>query len=175
MNEQLIFLEDNQAFGLRLKKSLEQYDFDVHYVSCLKQFQKDLDAFTPTHAILDLKLDDGSGLDALNDLQKKHPTCRTIILTGYANIATAVSAVKHGAIDYLPKPVDVDFLVQTLRGQNRQEAEIATTPLSPDRVKWEHIQRVFEECGRNVSQTARTLKMHRRSLQRILSKYAPKE
>ncbi len=128
----------------------------------------------PAFAVVDLRLGDGSGLDVVGALRAARPAARIVVLTGYGNIATAVAAVKAGAIDYLPKPSDADAVEQALLLRDGALPPPPQDPMSADRVRWEHIQRVFEQCDRNVSETARRLKMHRRTLQRILSKHAPR-
>ena len=129
----------------------------------------------PAYAILDMKLDDGTGLSLVPELRKKRSDCRIIMLTGFGNIATAVAAVKAGALDYLPKPADPDQIAAALLQTGGDLPPPPQDPMSADRVRWEHIQRVYEQCGRNVSETARRLRMHRRTLQRILSKHAPRD
>ena len=129
----------------------------------------------PAYAILDMKLDDGTGLNLVPELRKKRADCRIIVLTGFGNIATAVAAVKAGALDYLPKPADPDQITAALLQTGGDLPPPPQDPMSADRVRWEHIQRVYEQCGRNVSETARRLRMHRRTLQRILSKHAPRD
>jgi two-component system response regulator RegA len=128
----------------------------------------------PVFAVVDLRLGDGSGLDVVKTLRKSRPNARIVMLTGYGNIATAVAAVKAGAVDYLPKPVDADAVERALLATESALPPPPEDPMSADRVRWEHIQRVFEQCDRNVSETARRLKMHRRTLQRILGKHAPR-
>ena len=117
---------------------------------------------------------DGNGLEVVKEIKKSGPESRVIMLTGYGNISTAVAAVKDGAIDYLAKPADADDVEKALLADPNKKAPPPENPMSADRVKWEHIHRVFELCNRNVSETARRLKMHRRTLQRILSKRSPK-
>ena len=129
----------------------------------------------PAYAILDMKLDDGTGLNLVPELRKRRADCRIIVLTGFGNIATAVAAVKAGALDYLPKPADPDQIAAALLQTGGDLPPPPQDPMSADRVRWEHIQRVYEQCGRNVSETARRLRMHRRTLQRILSKHAPRD
>ena len=124
--------------------------------------------------MLDLRLEDGSGLSVVEELRRRRPDCRVVMLTGYGNIATAVAAVKAGALDYLPKPADADDVINALLATGDTAPEPPENPMSADRVRWEHIQRVYELCDRNVSETARRLNMHRRTLQRILAKRAPK-
>jgi len=114
------------------------------------------------------------GLEVVKEIQKIKKNSRIILLTGYGNIPTAVAAVKAGAIDYIPKPADADDVENALLASPETKAKPPENPMSADRVKWEHIHRVFELCNRNVSETARRLKMHRRTLQRILSKRSPK-
>jgi two-component system response regulator RegA len=128
----------------------------------------------PAFAVVDLRLGDGSGLEIVSALREARPGARIVMLTGYGNIATAVAAVKAGAVDYLPKPADADAVERALLAQDDGTPDPPEDPMSADRVRWEHIQRVFELCERNVSETARRLKMHRRTLQRILSKHAPR-
>ncbi|HXP30552.1 MAG TPA: ActR/PrrA/RegA family redox response regulator transcription factor, partial [Stellaceae bacterium] len=128
----------------------------------------------PAFAVVDLRLADGSGLEVVKVLRKARPSARIVMLTGYGNIATAVAAVKAGAVDYLPKPADADAVERALLGSDAGLPPPPADPMSADRVRWEHIQRVFEQCDRNVSETARRLKMHRRTLQRILGKHAPR-
>ena len=121
-----------------------------------------------------MRLADGNGLEVISALKRRRPDARGIILTGYGNIATAVNAVKMGAVDYLAKPVDADDVAAALLAHDGATAEPPEHPMSAVRVRWEHIQRIYELCGRNVSETARRLNMHRRTLQRILAKRAPK-
>ena len=125
--------------------------------------------------MVDLRLEDGSGIELVKRLRELHPKCRIVILTGYGNIATAVAAVKAGAVDYLAKPADADDVINALLATGSGLPPPPSNPMSADRVRWEHIQRVFEQCNRNVSETARRLNMHRRTLQRILNKRAPRE
>jgi two-component system response regulator RegA len=128
----------------------------------------------PAFAVVDLRLGDGNGLDVIEALHATRPEARAVVLTGYGNIATAVTAVKLGAIDYLAKPADADAVYGALVGDTDSRTVLPDNPMSADRVRWEHIQRVYELCNRNVSETARRLNMHRRTLQRILAKRAPK-
>ena len=124
--------------------------------------------------VLDMRLEDGSGLKVVEAVRDARPDARVIMLTGYGNIATAVAAVKAGAVDYLAKPADADDVARALLAQAGDRPPPPENPMSADRVRWEHIQRVYELCGHNVSETARRLNMHRRTLQRILAKRAPK-
>ena len=173
-NQNLLLLDDDTALRKRLERAMEQRGFVVTSVASVKEGieASKLEAFD--YAILDLKLEDGSGLDVVKALHHTNPDCRVVILTGFGNIATAVAAVKAGALDYLPKPANPDQIVAALLQQDGAMPPPPEDPMSADRVRWEHIQRVFEQCDRNVSKTARRLKMHRRTLQRILAKHAPR-
>ena len=128
----------------------------------------------PAFAVLDMRLEDGNGLDVIDKLHETRPDCKMVMLTGYGNLATAVSAGKRGAVDYLAKPADADDVCKALLAGQGEAPEPPENPMSADRVRWEHIQRVYELCGKNVSETARRLNMHRRTLQRILAKRAPR-
>ena len=128
----------------------------------------------PAYAVVDMRLEDGNGLEIIKALREARPDIRIVMMTAYGNIATAVAAVKAGAIDYLPKPADADQIYAALTETKNPLPPPPEDPMSADRVRWEHIQRVFEQCNRNVSETARRLKMHRRTLQRILNKHAPR-
>jgi len=173
-DQSLLLLDDDSAFRTRLGRALEQRGFEVHSASSIAE-ASDIAAKTlPAYAVLDLRLEDGSGLSVVETLHKKRPDCRVVILTGYGAIATAVAAVKAGAIDYLAKPADADDIVKALRADPDDRPEPPENPMSADRIRWEHIQRVYELCGHNVSETARRLNMHRRTLQRILAKRAPR-
>jgi two-component system response regulator RegA len=128
----------------------------------------------PAYAVLDMRLEDGSGLKVVEAVRDARPDAKIIMLTGYGNIATAVQAVKAGAVDYLSKPADADDVVRALLAKGGSAPTPPENPMSADRVRWEHIQRVYELCNHNVSETARRLNMHRRTLQRILAKRAPR-
>ncbi|MGE3251599.1 MAG: ActR/PrrA/RegA family redox response regulator transcription factor [Hyphomonadaceae bacterium] len=170
----LLFLDDDAPFRQRMARALEQRGFEVTAVGSVTEAADALVTQTPAYAVLDLRLEDGSGLSVVETIHKKRPDCRVIMLTGYGNIATAVAAVKAGAVDYLPKPADVDDVVKALLALPNDKPAPPDNPMSADRVRWEHIQRVYELCGHNVSETARRLNMHRRTLQRILAKRAPR-
>jgi two-component system response regulator RegA len=128
----------------------------------------------PAFAVLDMRLDDGIGLSVVEAMRERRPDARVVMLTGYGNIATAVAAVKAGAVDYSSKPADADDVVKALLARGDDTPAPPENPMSADRVRWEHIQRIYELCGHNVSETARRLNMHRRTLQRILAKRAPR-
>jgi two-component system response regulator RegA len=170
----LLIVEDDHSFSQRLAKALEQRGFTVTTAESVADGLLQVEKAPPAFAVVDMRLGDGNGLDVISALKLKRPDARGIILTGYGNIATAVNAVKIGAVDYLAKPVDADDVVAALLAQDNTKIEPPENPMSADRVRWEHIQRIYEMCGRNVSETARRLNMHRRTLQRILAKRAPR-
>jgi two-component system response regulator RegA len=170
----LLIVDDDRAFLQRLVRAMELRGFEVRFGHSVAEGLELIRQKAPAFAVVDMRLEDGSGLDVIADLSKSRPEARAIVLTGYGNIATAVSAVKLGAIDYLAKPADADEITDALLAGTDQKAPPPENPMSADRVRWEHIQRVYELCNRNVSETARRLNMHRRTLQRILAKRAPK-
>ena len=170
----LLIVEDDFSFLQRLAKALEQRGFSVTTAESVSEGLLQVEKAAPAYAVVDMRLGDGNGLDVISALKRRRPDARGIILTGYGNIATAVNAVKLGAVDYLAKPVDADDVVATLLALDDAKIEPPENPMSADRVRWEHIQRIYELCGRNVSETARRLNMHRRTLQRILAKRAPR-
>lgn len=170
----LLIVEDDKSFLQRLARAMEGRGFAVTTAESVADGLTQLETTSPAFAVVDMRLDDGNGLEVISALKRRRPDARAIILTGYGNIATAVNAVKLGAVDYLSKPVDADDVVAALLALEGRKAEPPENPMSADRVRWEHIQRIYELCGRNVSETARRLNMHRRTLQRILAKRAPK-
>ena len=170
----VLIVEDDHSFLQRLAKALEQRGFTVTTAESVADGLLQVEKVGPAFAVVDMRLGDGNGLDVISALKRRRPDARGIILTGYGNIATAVNAVKLGAVDYLAKPVDADDVVAALLAQDNARIEPPENPMSADRVRWEHIQRIYEMCGRNVSETARRLNMHRRTLQRILAKRAPR-
>ena len=170
----LLIVEDDKAFLHRLSRAMEGRGFAVTTAELVAEGLNQLHSSSPAFAVVDMRLEDGNGLDVISALKRQRPDARAIILTGYGNIATAVTAVKLGAVDYLSKPVDAEYVVAALLSDDGRKAEPPENPMSADRVRWEHIQRVYELCGRNVSETARRLHMHRRTLQRILAKRAPR-
>jgi two-component system, response regulator RegA len=170
----LLIVEDDKSFLQRLARAMEGRGFIVTTAESVADGLAQLETISPAFAVVDMRLEDGTGLDVISALKRRRPDARAIILTGYGNIATAVNAVKLGAVDYLSKPVDADDVVAALLALDGRKAEPPENPMSADRVRWEHIQRIYELCGRNVSETARRLNMHRRTLQRILAKRAPK-
>ncbi len=170
----LLIVEDDKSFLQRLARAMEMRGFIVSTAESVADGLLQVDKAAPAFAVVDMRLGDGNGLDVISAMKKRRPEARAIILTGYGNIATAVNAVKLGAVDYLAKPVDADNVVAALLALDNKKIEPPENPMSADRVRWEHIQRIYELCGRNVSETARRLNMHRRTLQRILAKRAPK-
>ncbi len=170
----LLVLDDDAPFRTRLARALAQRGFDVLSAGNVAEAREQLRKTAPAFAVIDLRLDDGSGLDVVEHLHQIREDAHAVILTGYGAISTAVAAVKAGAIDYLPKPADVDDIVNALLAAREDRPEPPENPMSADRVRWEHIQRVYELCNHNVSETARRLNMHRRTLQRILAKRAPR-
>jgi two-component system, response regulator RegA len=170
----LLIVEDDKPFLERLARAMETRGFSVTSCDSVADGLSQIAKAAPAFAVVDLRLGDGNGLDVVSALKRRRPEARAIVLTGYGNIATAVTAVKLGAIDYLSKPADADDVVSALLASGNQKSEPPSNPMSADRVRWEHIQRIYEMCNRNVSETARRLNMHRRTLQRILAKRAPR-
>ena len=170
----LLIVEDDKAFLERLARAMETRGFAVTSCDTVTDGLAQIGRSAPAFAVIDLRLGDGNGLDVVSALKRKRPDARAIVLTGYGNIATAVTAVKMGAVDYLAKPADADDVVSALLSTTTEKSEPPQNPMSADRVRWEHIQRIYEMCNRNVSETARRLNMHRRTLQRILAKRAPR-
>ncbi len=174
MTKTLLLVDDDMPFLNRLGKAMEARGFEVRLADTVAEGIAQVKKAPPMFAVVDLRLSDGNGLDVIAALHAAKADARVVVLTGYGNIATAVTAVKLGAIDYLAKPADADAVYGALTGDKDHRNALPENPMSADRVRWEHIQRVFELCSRNVSETARRLNMHRRTLQRILAKRAPK-
>ena len=170
----LLIVDDDKPFSTRLARAMESRGYHVQVADSVAEGVSAVDARPPAFAVIDMRLGDGNGLDVIVRLKERRPEARGVILTGYGNIATAVTAVKLGAFDYLAKPADADEIYSALMALRHDKADLPENPMSADRVRWEHIQRVYELCGRNVSETARRLNMHRRTLQRILAKRAPR-
>ena len=173
-DKSLLIVDDDSPFRHRLARAMEKKGFIVSQAEGVKAGIQKANENKPAFAVIDLRLQDGNGLEVVKEIQKSKKNSRVIMLTGYGNISTAVAAIKTGAIDYLAKPADADDVEKALLADPNSKAAPPDDPMSADRVKWEHIHRVFELCNRNVSETARRLKMHRRTLQRILSKRSPK-
>lgn len=173
-DKSILLLDDDEPFLRRLAKAMEKRGFEVETAGSVTAGRAIATARPPAYAVVDLRLDDGNGLDVVEVLRDKRPDARVVVLTGYGAIATAVAAVKIGAVDYLSKPADATDIVNALLARGDDLPPPPENPMSADRVRWEHIQRVYELCDRNVSETARRLSMHRRTLQRILAKRSPR-
>lgn len=173
-DKSLLFVDDDAPLRGRLARAMRQRGFDVLTAESVSEGIRVAGSSPPAFAVVDLRLEDGNGLEVVAALRRVRPDVRVVMLTGYGNIASAVSAIKAGAVDYLAKPADADEISAALLEAERPLPPPPDNPMSADRVRWEHIQRVFEQCDRNVSETARRLKMHRRTLQRILGKHAPR-
>ncbi|MFN7102349.1 MAG: ActR/PrrA/RegA family redox response regulator transcription factor [Pseudorhizobium sp.] len=174
LDRSLLIVDDDGPFLRRLARAMESRGFTVDVAESVAEGIAKSKANPPKYAVVDLRLGDGNGLDVIEAIRQLRQDTKTIVLTGYGNIATAVTAVKLGALDYLAKPADADDVFHALTQRPGEKADVPENPMSADRVRWEHIQRVYEMCERNVSETARRLNMHRRTLQRILAKRAPK-
>lgn len=170
----LLIVDDDKPFLSRLARAMEQRGFSVRTAGSVAEGLAAIAENPPAFAVIDLRLGDGNGLDVISELKARRPEARGVILTGYGNIVTAVTAVKLGAFDYLAKPADADEIHAALMAIQNEKPGLPENPMSADRVRWEHIQRIYELCDRNVSETARRLNMHRRTLQRILAKRAPR-
>ena len=170
----LLLVDDDEPFLKRLAKAMEKRGFSVETAGSVAAGRAIATARPPAYAVVDLRLEDGNGLDVVETLRDKRPDARIVVLTGYGAIATAVAAVKFGATDYLSKPADADDITNALLANRDTLPPPPENPMSADRVRWEHIQRIYELCDRNVSETARRLNMHRRTLQRILAKRSPR-
>ena len=173
-DKSLLIVDDDNPFRERLARAMEKKGFVVTQAESVKKGINSVRLNKPTFAVVDLRLGDGNGLEVVKKIQSSNIDSRIIMLTGYGNIPTAVAAIKDGAIDYLAKPADADDIEKALLVNSNTKPQPPENPMSADRVKWEHIHRVFELCNRNVSETARRLKMHRRTLQRILYKKSPR-
>ncbi|MEC7761077.1 MAG: ActR/PrrA/RegA family redox response regulator transcription factor [Pseudomonadota bacterium] len=170
----ILLVDDDEPFLKRLARAMEKRGFVVETADSVAAGKAIATGRPPAYAVVDLRLGDGNGLDVVETLRERRPESRIVVLTGYGAIATAVAAVKIGATDYLSKPADADDVVKALLSKGDDLPAPPDNPMSADRVRWEHIQRVYELCDRNVSETARRLNMHRRTLQRILAKRSPK-
>jgi two-component system response regulator RegA len=170
----LVLVDDDKAFAIRLARAMEGRGFIVRTAHTVAEGLDLIRQSPPAYAVVDLRLDDGNGLDVISELSRLRPNARALVLTGYGSLATSVTAMKLGAIDYLAKPADAEEILDALLANGDTKPPPPENPMSADRVRWEHIQRVYELCDRNVSETARRLNMHRRTLQRILAKRAPK-
>ena len=170
----LLIVDDDEPFLRRLARAMEKRGFAPEMAESVAAGKAIATARPPAYAVVDLRLEDGNGLDVVEVLRERRPDARIVVLTGYGAIATAVAAVKIGATDYLSKPADANDVTNALLASKDELPPPPENPMSADRVRWEHIQRVYELCDRNVSETARRLSMHRRTLQRILAKRSPR-
>ncbi len=170
----LLLVDDDKPFLTRLERAMARRGFDVRIADSVAAGLAQVKSSPPAFAVVDMRLEDGNGLEVVSALHENRPDARAVVLTGYGNIASAVTAVKLGAVDYLSKPADAEDIIKALMAEESDKPEPPDNPMSADRVRWEHIQRVYELCDRNVSETARRLNMHRRTLQRILTKRAPR-
>lgn len=170
----LLLVDDDVPFLTRLARAMEKRGFQTETAETVAAGKAIAQTRPPAYAVIDLRLEDGNGLDVVELLREKRPDARIVVLTGYGAIATAVAAVKMGATDYLSKPADANDITNALLAKGEALPPPPDNPMSADRVRWEHIQRVYELCDRNVSETARRLNMHRRTLQRILAKRSPR-
>lgn len=170
----LLICDDDEPFGRRLARAMERRGFKPELALTVAEGRRIVQDGPPAFAVVDLRLEDGNGLEVVEELREIRSDARIVVLTGYGAIATAVAAVKMGATDYLSKPADADDVTSALLSAGGEKPAPPENPMSADRVRWEHIQRVFELCDRNVSETARRLNMHRRTLQRILAKRSPR-
>ena len=170
----LLIVDDDRPLLQRLAQAMRARDFKVTTAESVEDALSRMQEDPPDFAVVDMRIGNGNGMDVITALKEHRPNCRAIVLTGYGNIATAVNAVKIGAVDYLSKPADADEVTAALLAPEGRTAEPPQKPMSADRVRWEHIHRIYDLCDRNVSETARRLRMHRRTLQRILAKHAPR-
>lgn len=173
-DKSLLIVDDDEPFLRRLARAMEKRGFEPEMAGSVAAGKAIATARAPAFAVVDLRLEDGNGLDVVETIREKRPDARVVVLTGYGAIATAVAAVKIGATDYLSKPADANDVTNALLARSDELPPPPDNPMSADRVRWEHIQRVYELCDRNVSETARRLNMHRRTLQRILAKRSPR-
>jgi two-component system, response regulator RegA len=166
----VLIVDNDKKLMQCLARAMEARGFEVTTSGSVFEGLAQVELNAPEYAVVDMRLEDGCGLDVISALKQQRPDARAIILTGYGNIATAVSAVRLGAHDYLTKPVDADDVISALLAPKGGQAEAPEHPMTAADVRWQHIQQVHEACGRNVSETARRLNMHRRTLQRILTR-----
>ena len=174
LDKSILVVDDDRLSCDRLARALSSRGFTARTATSVAEALEAIKTAPPAFAVIELRLSDGSGADVIHALGAKRADARSVILTAHAAIATAVWAVKIGAFDYLPKPTSAgDVVVALTAGRLDMPAELEP-PMSPDRVRWEHIQRVYEGCKHNLSETARQLNMHRRTLQRTLANRAPR-
>jgi len=172
--KKLLIVDDDQVWLNQLSRAMTRRGLLVFEAQSVEKALNIITKEKFDYGVIDLRLDDGDGLEIISELRKLNPNSKSIILTGFGNIANAVSAIKLGAVDYLAKPANIEDIISSLFVEKDEKVPPPEQPMSANRIRWEHIQRVYELCDKNVSETARRLKMHRRTLQRILSKRAPK-
>ena len=172
--KKLLIVDDDQVWLNQLSRAMTRRGLLVFEAQSVEEALNIITKEKFNYGVIDLRLDDGDGLEIISELRKLNPNSKSIILTGFGNIANAVSAIKLGAVDYLSKPANIEDIISSLFVEKDEKVPPPEQPMSANRIRWEHIQRVYELCDKNVSETARRLKMHRRTLQRILSKRAPK-
>lgn len=167
----LLLVDDDVTFANVLANALERRGYTVHIAHDVAGGLTIARADPPEYAVVDLKMPGSSGLELVRALQQLDEHTHIVVLTGYASIATAVEAIKLGAVHYLAKPADADEIVSAFaRSEGDAATPVETQPLSVARLEWEHIQKILAECNGNISETARRLRMHRRTLQRKLTK-----
>ncbi|MEO0660442.1 MAG: response regulator [Planctomycetota bacterium] len=171
----MLLVDDDEILRERLARALRERGFDVRTAANVDDAVQLAEADSPEYAVVDLRMPGKGGMELLRELQRVDAGTRALVLTGYGSIATAVEAVRLGAVNFIPKPADADDVCKALLAPPNQKAAPPDNPLSADRVRWEHIQRVLSDCGGNISESARRLGIHRRSLQRKLQRLAPKE
>jgi two-component system, response regulator RegA len=174
LDKSLLVVDDDRIFCDRLARALSSRGFTARTAMSVAEALEAIKMAPPAFALIDLRLRDGSGLDVIQALMAARADARGVILTGYGTVASAVMAIKIGAFDYLTKPANANAVIIALMAGRLDMPAENEPPMSPDRARWEHIQRIYEACERNLSETARQLNMHRRTLQRILAKRAPK-
>lgn len=178
MSESVLVVDDDATFNAVLTRALTRRGYEARGATDAAAALAEAEHSPPDAVVLDLNLGSSSGLQLIRPLLELAPHCRIVVLTGYASIATAVEAVKLGAVQYFAKPVEVEAIIAAFApaaGEPAAAAEVPSDPLSVSRLEWEHIQRVLHEHDGNISATARALKMHRRTLQRKLAKRPTKE
>jgi two-component system response regulator RegA len=174
----ILIVDDDQMLRTRLAAAFERRGFDVRDAGSYEEALAMAESESPEYALVDLKLPGRSGLDIVRSIREIDAATRIVVLTGYGSIATAMQSVRLGAVNYLSKPADVDDILAAFERDEDAAGPPASTSFAPPslaRMEWEHINRVLADCGGNVSEAARLLKIHRRSLQRKLRKYPPKE